>query len=277
VKVYSDGRKIFSQLECERIIKLYNRGQSQAAIARKLGCNVKTIGNVLKRLKVTKRPGGPKHFTEEDCRQMINMYKNNFPLDKIAAKFKCSRGTIHHILVQNGVPIRPGGYLRLTANDQRRIVDLYEKGQTQKLIAQYFQCAENTVREILCQSGIKIRTGGYLKISPDNYPMIIDLYERGDSTKTIAMRFGCNRHTIQNILNKMGIKKRSRKFRHIKKQPFTTQESPSRISLDYFTKNYWTEGTRAVDVLLLPPEIGSKVVNYVNEALRYAYDFFLRR
>ena len=35
---------------------------------------------------------------------------------------------------------------------------------------------------------------------------------------------------------------------------------------------YWQEGTRAVDVLLLPPEIGPTVLRYVNEALKYAHD-----
>jgi len=41
---------------------------------------------------------------------------------------------------------------------------------------------------------------------------------------------------------------------------------------DTFVRNFWHEGTRAVDVLLLPPEIGPKVLNYVNEALKYAFE-----
>ena len=41
---------------------------------------------------------------------------------------------------------------------------------------------------------------------------------------------------------------------------------------DTFVRDYWNEGTRAVDVLLLPPEISPKVLNYVNEALKYGFE-----
>ena len=44
------------------------------------------------------------------------------------------------------------------------------------------------------------------------------------------------------------------------------------VTFDDFVRGYWNSGTRAVDVLLLPPEIGPDIVRYVNEALRYAYD-----
>ena len=44
------------------------------------------------------------------------------------------------------------------------------------------------------------------------------------------------------------------------------------MDFDTFVRKYWNEGTRAVDVLLLPPEIGPKVLNYVNEALKYAFE-----
>lgn len=52
----------------------------------------------------------------------------------------------------------------------------------------------------------------------------------------------------------------------------TSTPKKSSIGFDEFARQYWQEGTRAVDVLLLPPEIGPKIVNYVNEALRYAFD-----
>jgi hypothetical protein len=45
-----------------------------------------------------------------------------------------------------------------------------------------------------------------------------------------------------------------------------------KIPYDVLVHDYWQEKMRAVDILLLPPEIGSKIVNFVNEALRYAYE-----
>jgi transposase-like protein len=44
------------------------------------------------------------------------------------------------------------------------------------------------------------------------------------------------------------------------------------LDFDTFVRNFWNEGTRAVDALLMPPDIGPKVVNYVNEALKYAFE-----
>jgi len=44
------------------------------------------------------------------------------------------------------------------------------------------------------------------------------------------------------------------------------------VDYETFMRNFWNEGTRAVDVLLMPPETGPKVVNYVNEALKYAFE-----
>lgn len=32
------------------------------------------------------------------------------------------------------------------------------------------------------------------------------------------------------------------------------------------------EGSRAVDVLLMPSEVGTQIVHYVNEALKYAFE-----
>ena len=44
------------------------------------------------------------------------------------------------------------------------------------------------------------------------------------------------------------------------------------VDFDTFVRNYWNAGSRAVDVLLLPPEIGPKVLNYVNEALKFGFE-----
>ncbi len=52
----------------------------------------------------------------------------------------------------------------------------------------------------------------------------------------------------------------------------TSAPKKSPLDFDEFARQYWQEGTRAVDVLLLPAEIGPKVVNYVNEALKFAFE-----
>ena len=45
-----------------------------------------------------------------------------------------------------------------------------------------------------------------------------------------------------------------------------------RTSFDEFVRDYWNNNASAADVLLLPPEIAPKAVQYVNDVLRYAYE-----
>lgn len=42
-------------------------------------------------------------------------------------------------------------------------------------------------------------------------------------------------------------------------------------SFEDFARTYWQEGTKAVDVLLMPEETGTLLVRHVNDALRYAW------
>lgn len=40
---------------------------------------------------------------------------------------------------------------------------------------------------------------------------------------------------------------------------------------DQFVREFWTQGSSAVDVLMLPEEIRLKVMKYVDDALSYGY------
>ncbi|MCL2622501.1 MAG: transposase [Planctomycetaceae bacterium] len=109
------------------------------------------------------------------------------------------------------------------------------------------------------------------------------LTEQKLSSTAVAKRLGCSYATILSWQKKeqssTGVPKESPKASTISPEASAVpspnlerQKSLLERDFDTFMRNFWNEGTRAVDVLLLPPEIGSKVSNYVNEALKYAFE-----
>ena len=107
------------------------------------------------------------------------------------------------------------------------------------------------------------------------------ILEEKYSLEQAAAQIGCSTCTIQNwkaesrksplpVPKKTATKQAVSRMRS--QQEKTTTLKETQLSLDNFIRNYWDKGTRAIDVLLLSPEISSKVVQYVNEALKYAYE-----
>ena len=101
------------------------------------------------------------------------------------------------------------------------------------------------------------------------------IFEEKLSMKDAAAKIGCSVNSVQAWKKQYNPEPSVRKTA-VQPRISQPQSKSPQIAFDDFVRNYWNGGTRAVDVLLLPPEIGPKVVQYVNEALRYAYDQFHR-
>ena len=103
------------------------------------------------------------------------------------------------------------------------------------------------------------------------------------SAAAVAKKLGCSYGTI------LSWQKKEQEMATTAAKPKATPEAPTEVTVnpspkpeqrkllpevdfDTFVRNFWNEGTRAVDVLLLPPELSPRVVNYVNEALKYAFE-----
>ena len=132
-----------------------------------------------------------------------------------------------------------------------------------------------------------------IRYSPEVHQEAIRLLsEQNLSAAEVAAKLGCSYWSVVNWRKKeerirgMRIGKRVRKRTRGKERgeedktpaPLPTSPAPLEKSprpstdFDTFVKNFWNKGTRAVDVLLLPPEIGPKVLNYINEALKYGFE-----
>jgi DNA-binding transcriptional regulator YiaG len=104
------------------------------------------------------------------------------------------------------------------------------------------------------------------------------LTEEKLSAKKVAEQLGCSYNTVltwhKNAFGTppTGEPSASAKVPVIPPSNSQPKKAVPEIDFDSFVRSFWNEGTRAVDVLLLPPEIGPKVINYVNEALKYAFE-----
>lgn len=267
MKIYADGRKKLSPSDVEQVVVMYKDGKSCDAIARVFECDVKTIIRALKVAKVKMRSRHPKNFSSPDCRRIVDMYEAGQKLDDIAAIFKCSRGPIRSVLHRFGVTIRPGGDLIITPEVAQRMLDLYRQGWTQKQIAIEFKSSFNRVHDVLSQFDLEFRQGGHRKVPRDAYPGIIESYQNGNSTRTIAQEWDCTRQTIANILRQTGVlhgnEATSSKFRHAKKES---------LSLVEMERQFWQEEGRAIDMIMLPPELQRQILDNVADALRYALE-----
>jgi transposase-like protein len=104
------------------------------------------------------------------------------------------------------------------------------------------------------------------------------LTEEKLSAKKVAEQLGCSYNTVlswhKSAFGTPPTGEPSASAKVLVTPPSNSQPNKAVPEMDFdtFVRSFWNEGTRAVDVLLLPPEVGPKVINYVNEALKYAFD-----
>ncbi len=88
----------------------------------------------------------------------------------------------------------------------KKIIELYNNGETTYQIGEKFKVSGNTIANILKRNNIKLRTNVY-----SNLPMkeIEELYIKGITPKNIGELYGTNATTIRSALKRNGIKLRS--------------------------------------------------------------------
>jgi transposase-like protein len=186
---------------------------------------------------------------------------------------------------------------RFTPQDRQQMVELYKNGSTLKAIAEQFQCNIKSVVRALRKLGISKRSQTHKPSTPiqptqpvmksktkKGYPVKVRteamrlIFEQHYTSVQVAAQLGCSVACLQKwkkrYLEELDHKSSSPSAHVNKNTSSNSIDTPNKIPVNFddFARNYWQEGTRAVDVLLLSPEIGPKVLNYVNEALRYAYE-----
>ena len=90
--------------------------------------------------------------------------------------------------------------------------------------------------------------------------------------KEVAAQIGCSVNSIQSWKKQYKVQESGEPTPKKVVRPKVPQvKATTPITYEEFVRDYWSSGTKAVDVLL-SPETGPEIVRYVNEALRFAYD-----
>jgi len=117
---------------------------------------------------------------------------------------------------------------------------------------------------------------------------MLAMYEEGYSGDEIATKFECSLETVASVIELAT--RKSQIVQRITTMPKTnavdetsedieshTPDTQPQIQLDTLVRNFWAEKSRAVEVLLLPPDLRMKITESVEQALTYAWNTLGKR
>jgi transposase-like protein/uncharacterized protein (DUF433 family) len=293
----------FTEQDHQRMVMMYENEKSQSEIAREFGCRPFAVARILKKLGVKKRPLPSYHqITPKDREVIMELHGRRKSHQEIAAQIGCCKETVMAIIRQHNVPVRVQGPDAFSVEEQQRMVDLYEGGLSLDKIAVEFKCGRQTVTLVLRKRRVTIRPSGYAgQLSPTKRGKMLALYEAGFSGAEIAEKFGCDLAMVASVI---GITTEKTQNTHstsstpisdedqqrivklyegdttlepnttskpIKDTITTTLETPLQISFETLVRDFWSDESRAVDVLMLPPDFRSVITENVEQALAYAW------
>lgn len=149
-RFYSDEQK-------SEIVRLYQEGKSVAALAREMGITTTMAARTLSAAGVRDRTrvlSLPKDQQEELTRRYLSGEK----VDDIAEAFNIAPSTVRSIAGKNGAEQRTRGaqQRRMSIEDQKKIVDMWNAGSSAAMIASEMDCSSQIVKRILNKHNIYI-------------------------------------------------------------------------------------------------------------------------
>lgn len=151
-----------------------------------------------------------KRYSEEDRREMCQLYRKGSFINAIAKTFGCSTATVHKALLRNGVPTRAQGGAWvvpwLNKNKEKDICQSYLKGNSQRTVAKAFGCSSHTVMSVLKRNGVTAR---HKNISKENQKKICQSYLEGNGLNKVGEDFGYSGGAIWHVLKRNGVTART--------------------------------------------------------------------
>ena len=285
----------------QQMVEMYEQGQTSNEIANVFGCSAGRVLQILNEQGVKMRSATPSKFQEsghkiseidqskhnitirnklsqKDQERLVRMYENGLTSTEIAAEFACHQNLIEAIIRKLGVQPRNLGLDAYATEDRKRMAELYEGGMCQDEIAAHFECGRQIVNLVLRSQGVTFRPVEPLdKFGPRDRRRMIIMHENKHSESQIAEEFGCDNETVATAI-RIAVR-RSQLQETITEtavMPVSVkQESPERsLSHAELLYGFWQADNRAIEMMLLPPNVRSKILEYVNDAVLYACDQF---
>lgn len=141
-------------------VECYERGESIADLATKLGVHRTTLDNRIRRLKLSRED--PDAVPPAVKNAIAASYRAGETLAVIGSRHGFSPNKVQRLLVAVGEPIRSRGPQgsQLTSEQVRDLVDRYERGSAMGNIAEKFGVSYACLRKQLQRAGVQLRARG---------------------------------------------------------------------------------------------------------------------
>lgn len=225
--------------DCEKIIQLKQNGCSNSDLANMFGVTKSRIWQILRQNGIESTNERYLNFSEDDCKQIVELYLQGVSVAKIGKIFGCSRNPIKKVLNNNG--IRLDNVLRkIPESEYQNIVKLYNSGMTQEEVAKEYGCEKHIVYTILKKLGVPAHPNGIAKeIAEEMYK----LYVNGKRTPEIAKIYGLDRRTIGRVFKRNGFET-DRKVYHCDEHYFDSIDNQDKA---YILGLLWSDGCNQLD------------------------------
>lgn len=152
------------------------------------------------------------YITDDVKAHIIELRKQGLSVTSIAREIHASTPDVSEILEDAGMMKRtPGRPKTIITDDMKvKIVDMYKAGKAITIIAGEIHSNATTIRNILEDAGVEIRTGGYRAkdMTPEIEQQILDLYESGMPITNVARMVHLREEKISALLKAKGVKLR---------------------------------------------------------------------
>ena len=208
----------------EKLEELYIKEKMpMSKIAKEFGCNRNSIAIKMKKYNIKPRTTSEsvKLFAKKDKidipnKELIELYKKETPLNKIAEIYGCKIPTIMRRLRKSGISVRRAKWIK-TNIKRKNLENLYIKQKlTTYQIADKLNCCQATIWKKLKQFGIKRRESSELYSKIPKKEELVKLYiNKKLSTWAIERKYRYSRSTIHRKLKEYGIRIRNPVESHI--------------------------------------------------------------
>ena len=194
------SRKKLDENDYKTIIQLKQNGYTNQELADIFNITKSRIGQILRSNGINSTNSKYLNFSEDDCQNIIDLYKQGVSSVNIGKIFGCSKNPITRVLHDNGI-ILDTSLRKINKSDYQKIADMYTNGMTQQEIADIYQCSQNTISRVMQNIGLSVRPNGLTK---EQVEQMYELYKKGFRLPQIADIYNVDRHTIGRAFKKNG-------------------------------------------------------------------------
>lgn len=141
------------------VIQEYQGGKSFMALSKELGVSEGTVRNFLKKyVQLRENARAPKDYSDK-YDQIRKLHSQGFSGYKMAPMLGIPERTMFRLIERLGLDLTHNSKHREDPikNHADEIVRRYENGETERAIAEHFDCHDSSVSRLLRKNGVKTR------------------------------------------------------------------------------------------------------------------------